>query len=596
MPSFAIFRTEKLKSAPEIRGAAGHNSRTRDTPNADPAGEVITLVDPGPDPHATVMARIDQAGATPRAGAVLAQEILLSASPEFFRPDSPGRAGFWEPDRLAKWRTHAEAWMRDQFGDRIISAHLHLDESTPHIQAIVVPLTEDGRLSARETFNPRTLQQMQTTYAKALAPLGIQRGLEGSLATHTTIRKYYGIAEQPVGSLPAVDVPPAMVFEGKRQEWAEAQTEAIQAAGAKVVKKAQGAELHRRKAKEYQATADALRRNSAQLRALPLPPVLEAAGLHQDPHDAHQWKGGGMRISLAKGGEIGKWFDHEAGKGGFGAIDLAIHVTGSTYKDAVAWLGGAVGAEAVQADALYQAQRSTAEALQQGQKAAPPDPAPSRLDQVRQYLIKDRGLAPNLVEWLIHTNRLYADARGNAVFRYGKGEGVELRGTIPGKPFHGYRGVKSFFIIPPAKDATELAVVESAIDALSYRQLHPGRGVVATGGGTSADVLFEIATFAKDRGLRLIAAFDNDSAGYGHTAALRLAAARAYPEIYDQAKLTALVEREEPKGGKDWNDQLLAQIRAKSAVPAPTPTPTSSFPQQPLPPIPEFEPRGPGLG
>lgn len=591
--AFAILRTGKLKTASAIRLAGGHNSRTIPTPNA--SGKILALVDPGPDPYQRVMDRLGSSGIEPRSNAVLAQEILMTASPEYFRPNDPAKAGHWEKDRTRAWIDSTRDWIKNQYGDRLVSLHLHLDESTPHLHAVVVPITDDGRLSARDMFGPRQLRDLQTGYAKALAPLGLVRGIEGSKAQHERIQTFYGAVNSPAPAAPAVPTPPPMVREGPREEWAAEQNAEISSALRPIADKAAAQELYRRQAAKASATAEALRRNSAQLRALPLPSVLEAAGLHQDPHDAHQWKGGGMRISLAKGAEIGKWCDHEAGKGGFGAIDLAIHVTGSTYKDAVAWLGGAVGAEAVQAEALFQTQRSTAEALQQGKKAAPPPPDPARLDQVRQYLTQQRGLAPNMVEWAIKTNRLYADARGNAVFRYGVGDrlgdGVELRGTIPDKPFHGYRGEKLPFLIPPSKDVTELAVVESAIDAMSYRQLHPGRGVMATGGGTSYNVLAEIAQYAKLKGLRLLAAFDNDHAGYQHRANLGLAAMHAHPEIYDQAALAALVETHSPQG-KDWNDQLLAQLRAKA--PAPAPAPASSFPQQPLPEIPEFKPRGLG--
>lgn len=581
--AFAILRTGKLKSAAAIRLTGGHNSRTIETPNA--AGKIFTWVDPGPDPHQRVMDRIRAAGIEPRANSVLAQEILMTASPEYFRPTDPARAGWWEKDRTKAWAVTTRDWIKSQYGDRLVSLHLHLDESTPHLHAVVVPITDDGRLSARDLFGPRQLRDLQTSYARAMAPLGLERGIEGSKASHERVKAFYQAVNAPAPPSPTVDTPPLTFSAADRLEWAQAQTDQVALAVQPIADKAAAQELARRKAAQATATAEQLRRESARVRALSLPHVLAAAGLALDPDDKNQWKGLGMRISLGQGAKQGTWFDHEAQKGSGGAIDLAMHLTGASYRDAVAWLGGAVGDDAVQAEALHQAQRSTSEALAQGKKSAPPPPAPERLPQVRKYLTQDRGLAPELIEWMIRKELLYADGRGNAVFKYGvDGEGVELRGTIPDKPFHSYRGVKSWFYIPPKGSASELAVCESAIDALSYRQLHPGRGVIAVAGGVSDEILRSIAKEAKERGHSLIAAFDADEEGRKYSARLRRAA----------VPVDLQVQRHEPQGAKDWNEVLLA--------PPPSldldelldqPLPTSSFPQEPLP---EFEPRGPGMG
>lgn len=304
------------------------------------------------------------------------------------------------------------------------------------------------------------------------------------------------------------------------------------------------------------------------IRALPLEQILTAAGLHPDPADRHQWRGPGMRISLGTGTKAGKWYDHEAQRGGGGAIDLAIHVTGATYREAVTWLGGAMDQEQFHPSAPP----PTAEAPEPGQRSTPPAPDPEKLPQVRQYLIQRRGLAPELVEWLIHHNRLYADGRGNAVFRYGLGaeldQGAELRGTTA-KPFHGYRGIKSAFLLPPKPEAPPvLAVVEGAIDALSYRQLYPGRGVASVAGGCSDDVLRRIARLARDAGWRLIAAFDRDPPGERMAQRLQQAAVAAGLAVERQYAI-----------GKDWNDDLTQRTTAVTEDESQDPNPSFFFPQ-----------------
>ncbi|MEB0182981.1 plasmid recombination protein, partial [Pseudomonas sp. CCC3.2] len=45
----------------------------------------------------------------------------------------------------------AIAWLKARHGGaNIVCAAIHLDETTPHLVAYIVPLTKDGRLSARD--------------------------------------------------------------------------------------------------------------------------------------------------------------------------------------------------------------------------------------------------------------------------------------------------------------------------------------------------------------------------------------------------------------------------------------------------------------
>lgn len=148
--NFAILRTAKLKTEAAIKGVSGHNCRSRKTENADPEKKVENIIDGGPDLHATVIKKIENAGAKYRSNSVLAQEIFLSASPEYFRPGQEDRSGIYDEEKMTQWKEESLAWLKNEFGDNIVDCKLHLDESTPHIHAVIVPLTEDGRLSARD--------------------------------------------------------------------------------------------------------------------------------------------------------------------------------------------------------------------------------------------------------------------------------------------------------------------------------------------------------------------------------------------------------------------------------------------------------------
>jgi chromosome segregation ATPase len=84
-------------------------------------------------------------------------------------------------------------WAYKEFGKKnVLSAELHLDETTPHLHMMVLPETPEGRLSAKIVVGDRNrLSALQDSYAEALSPLGIDRGVKGSKAKHTSIRQYY---------------------------------------------------------------------------------------------------------------------------------------------------------------------------------------------------------------------------------------------------------------------------------------------------------------------------------------------------------------------------------------------------------------------
>lgn len=71
---------------------------------------------------------------------------------------------------------------------------IHRDERTPHIHCVIVPITPDGRLSAKHYKDGIIkLQGYQNRYAEAMAPFGLERGIESELTgrKHTTSKEYY---------------------------------------------------------------------------------------------------------------------------------------------------------------------------------------------------------------------------------------------------------------------------------------------------------------------------------------------------------------------------------------------------------------------
>ena len=112
--------------------------------------------------------------------------------------------------RLDNWIDANLKWLRDTFGeDNLVSCVLHMDEKTPHLHATVVPIvigerirrkregekkyeTKSGpRLSADDVMRRTKLHEYQNSYAAAMKPFGLQRGIVGSTAKHQANSEYY---------------------------------------------------------------------------------------------------------------------------------------------------------------------------------------------------------------------------------------------------------------------------------------------------------------------------------------------------------------------------------------------------------------------
>ena len=119
-----------------------------------------------------------------------------------------------EKGELDEWCNDSIQWLQATFGkDNVVAAHLHMDEKTPHIHAAVVPIvtgerrkakkeqadgkrnyrkkTNSVRLCADDLFNRQTLVAYHDNYARVMAKYGLQRGVRGSEARHTTTMQYY---------------------------------------------------------------------------------------------------------------------------------------------------------------------------------------------------------------------------------------------------------------------------------------------------------------------------------------------------------------------------------------------------------------------
>lgn len=235
MTAYAILRTAKHKSARSVGGMGRHMNRTRATANADPESRHLNatwMPDSGwvrwsnrapRNLSDQLRERLDdfkQRGGVLRSDSVLAVELMLSASPHWFEQATA--------DQRQDWLERSVAWIADTFGrENVLQVALHLDETTPHLHAFLVPEIQMVETRGRKKKDPAKaaakaakpalaashwldgrakLGELQDRYAAAVAPLGLERGMKGSGAKHRTIRSYYAAAEAVMGEQEPVQI------------------------------------------------------------------------------------------------------------------------------------------------------------------------------------------------------------------------------------------------------------------------------------------------------------------------------------------------------------------------------------------------------
>lgn len=190
---FAVLHVEKGKGN-EGRGLGNHIDRVKIPKNANPEKQHLNrhLVKPLLPLRESIQERIRKSGAKVRSNSTTHLKFVLSGSHERMKSMSPKELKSWVEDNAR--------FMAKKYGKgNIVRFSLHMDERTPHIHAVVVPLTKDGRLSAREILGgPKELKSLQTEYAKSMNKHGLERGIENSVATHDSLREYYGRILKPV--------------------------------------------------------------------------------------------------------------------------------------------------------------------------------------------------------------------------------------------------------------------------------------------------------------------------------------------------------------------------------------------------------------
>ena len=102
--------------------------------------------------------------------------------------------------RIKAWAMDNFRWLAERSGGarNVVTFNVHLDESTPHIQATVVPMYTDKekkecRLNHKKFVDgPLDLKKMRTDHAERVGKkYGLERGIEGSKSPHEDIGAFY---------------------------------------------------------------------------------------------------------------------------------------------------------------------------------------------------------------------------------------------------------------------------------------------------------------------------------------------------------------------------------------------------------------------
>lgn len=193
---YAILRFKNIKSAQALGHAYCHNYRETIANNVDPSrisqdAEIIKMEDA--NYNAAYKRRLEETGAKPARNNQQARaiEAILTYSDKLKE----------ENFDVNKWVNLNVKWLQDRFGkENVVSVVLHLDETAPHLHAIIIPIV-DGKLDATRMMQSRPDQQrehngqkgyayLQDRYAEYMTSLGLYRGITSSPATHEDLKDF----------------------------------------------------------------------------------------------------------------------------------------------------------------------------------------------------------------------------------------------------------------------------------------------------------------------------------------------------------------------------------------------------------------------
>ena len=186
--NYAIMRFQKHK-AQAVGGIEAHNERTKTEYKSNPdidlsrTKENYNLVKRNSSYRELINKLIAIHKCKTRKDSVVLVETVVTASNEFFRKKSK--------KEIREFFEHALAFYEKNLTPgTIISAAVHMDETTPHMHLCFVPITKDHRLSAKEIVgNKQKLTFWQDAYHSWMSKKypELERGTSSQITGRTYI-------------------------------------------------------------------------------------------------------------------------------------------------------------------------------------------------------------------------------------------------------------------------------------------------------------------------------------------------------------------------------------------------------------------------
>lgn len=297
-----------------------------------------------------------------------------------------------------------------------------------------------------------------------------------------------------------------------------------------------------------------------------------------------------------------KWYNHNANKGGVGAVTLMKHSLAKIerldekdketslylFKKAVKELAEFFGEKVDNAEIMA----AEKDFKREKKDFSPPKSLPSKMDKVKHYLVNQRNIPEWLIDKQIKAGKIYAGvpdwadywidkpkpktddeypddrtycvflSKGTAECRcvVDTGNDVSSKGQATGSLKRQYG-----FTVMPEKGVPEniVTITEGAIDAMSYHALYPQRFAISSSGVDNLEFMIKVALETIDNDWTFSLALDNDKAGHQTTEDFK----KEMQRILTEEKYNKLVEEnkiifEVPSYGKDWNETLKKQKQA----------------------------------
>lgn len=192
--AYCVFRFEKASSASVLRQMYNHHYRISDVPNADKDRKEFNdeRIRPEGDYVQAFREKLRDLDYYRdhdfRKNGVMAYDIVLTYS--------ASAVGSLD---VEKWKEKNIEWLQQTFGENnVVSVVFHYDEAAytekgvVHGHAVVIPVDDKGKINAYHyTGSREKISILQDSYALAMKPLGLERGLRQMPMQHKTIRHFY---------------------------------------------------------------------------------------------------------------------------------------------------------------------------------------------------------------------------------------------------------------------------------------------------------------------------------------------------------------------------------------------------------------------